>query len=249
MTIGSGSRVPILTETLERLLVEGHVETIARSIEAAVDPADFIDDPARCQAVVDFMNARLEFDAMSLRRIGKRYELVDASGHATVVGALTNALTPIDFDTVVKDLDRALENAERDPEDAVTSANAVVESVCRSIIIELGHELPAKRDVQSLFRAVRDELGLDPKGAFRPEIVDDVKQTLGGLASCVSGIGALRTHGGDAHGKERGRGRSINSRIARLAIHAASAVGLFLIETWQLKHPDRTLLERKPPSD
>ena len=52
--------------------------------------------------------------------------------------------------------------------------------------------------------------------------------------AATEGIGALRTHGGDAHGRERGH-RRIDPRIARLAIHAASTVALFLIETWERK--------------
>ena len=42
----------------------------------------------------------------------------------------------------------------------------------------------------------------------------------------------MRTHGGDAHGREKGF-RRIDPRIARLAINAASSLALFLIETWE----------------
>ena len=37
----------------------------------------------------------------------------------------------IDFDTVSRDLDRALASSQTDPEDAVTAACSTVESVCR----------------------------------------------------------------------------------------------------------------------
>jgi hypothetical protein len=50
----------------------------------------------------------------------------------------------------------------------------------------------------------------------------------------AKGIGSLRTHAGDAHGRERGYGR-IDARIARLAIHTSSTLALFLIETWETK--------------
>ncbi|WP_446686926.1 abortive infection family protein [Paracoccus niistensis] len=56
----------------------------------------------------------------------------------------------------------------------------------------------------------------------------------------MGGVGSLRTHGGDAHGRERGYAR-IDARIARLSIHAASTAALFLIETWQRKFPTRPL--------
>jgi hypothetical protein len=68
----------------------------------------------------------------------------------------------------------------------------------------------------------------------------NVRKILGGLATVVEGIGALRTHGGDAHGRERGYAR-MDTRIASLAINAASTVSLFLIETWQRKFPTRQL--------
>ncbi|MGA2094267.1 MAG: abortive infection family protein, partial [Sedimentisphaerales bacterium] len=42
----------------------------------------------------------------------------------------------------------------------------------------------------------------------------------------------LRTHCGDAHGHGKNINR-IDSRIAKLAIHSASTVALFFIETWQ----------------
>lgn len=116
-----------------------------------------------------------------------------------------------------------------------------LKAFCRSILIELGDSLPDKKDIKALFGAVRKPLGL---GADRPDldplIADDVRKILSGLATVVEGIGALRTHGGDAHGRERGYAR-LDRRIANLAIHAASTVALFLIETWQRKYPQRDL--------
>ena len=69
-----------------------------------------------------------------------------------------------------------------------------------------------------------DVLADDPEGAC----------ALSGLTTTAKGIGALRAHAGDAHGRERGCKR-IDGRIARLAIHGASTLALFLIETWELR--------------
>ncbi len=123
----------------------------------------------------------------------------------------------------------------------MTSACSVVESVCRSVLIELGLPLPQKKDIQGLYQAIREPLGLTPdKQGVPDEIANDVRTILGGLNSVVNGVGSLRTHGGDAHGRERGY-RRIDSRIARLAIHSASTASLFLVETWQKKFPSRQL--------
>ena len=64
------------------------------------------------------------------------------------------------------------------------------------------------------------------------EIEQDVRQVLGLPTTVAKGIGALRTHAGDAHGREKGFKR-IYARIARLAITAVSSIALFLIETWE----------------
>ena len=56
---------------------------------------------------------------------------------------------------------------QHDPEDALTAACSTVESVCRSILIELGEGLPDKKDIKALFGAVRKPLGL---GSDRPDL-------------------------------------------------------------------------------
>jgi Abortive infection C-terminus len=66
----------------------------------------------------------------------------------------------------------------------------------------------------------------------RTDVGPDIKQILGGLASVAGGIGALRTHAGDAYGRGKGTAR-VDARIARLAVHAAGTTSLFFFETWQ----------------
>jgi hypothetical protein len=96
--------------------------------------------------------------------------------------------------------------------------------------------------VQGLYKAVREPLGLSPgKEDVSPEIAGGVRAILGGFENAaVQGIGTLRTHAGDAYGRGRGF-RRLDSRIARLAIHAASGIALFVIETWQKKCPAKPL--------
>jgi hypothetical protein len=241
MSVGNGSRLPALIDALERANRGGDQTILRNIIERAVDPRDFLSDTDRLQAVVDYLNARLAYDGLELQRVGQQIRLGTPGRSSSVVDALVNAAAVIDFDSVNRDLERALASAENDPEDAVTSACSVVESVCRSVLIELGSPLPAKKDVQGLYQAVREPLGLTPdKTGVADDIANDVRTILGGLNSVVNGVGALRTHGGDAHGRERGY-RRIDPRIARLAIHSASTVSLFLVETWQKKFPARQL--------
>lgn len=157
------------------------------------------------------------------------------------VDALKRSAGVYDLDTVQRDLDRAEASVESDPEDAVTAACSTLESVCRSILIELDIPFPEKLDLKSLFKQLRDPLGLSAgQTDVSSEIAEDVRRILNGLGNVVEGIGALRTHAGDAHGRERGY-RRIDARIARLAVHGAATASLFLIETWQRKFPAKPL--------
>jgi hypothetical protein len=242
MSVGSGSRIPALISALENANAQGDQKVLREIIERTADPRDFLSQPEKLTNVIEYLNARLVYDGLQLQHHGGRVRLASAGKSPSVIDALTTAVATIDFDTVSRDLDRALASAETDPEDAATSACSIVESVCRSILIELGLPLPDKKDIQGLYKAVREPLGLSPgKEGVSGEIADDVRTILGGLNSAIQGIGALRTHGGDAHGRERGHRRVIDARIARLAIHSASAAALFLIETWQKNFPTKTL--------
>lgn len=237
-----GSRVPSLVTRLVDLNNGSEVEQVLpRIIEAAADPRDFIHEPERHIVVLDYLNKALRFDGFEVVQQGGRMRLVEAGKGVPVLAELAGLSEVIDFDTVSRDLDRALANSKTDPEDAVTAACSTIESVCRSILIELEHPLPSKKDVQGLYNAVKQPLGLSSdRTDVDPLIANDVRQILSGLTTVISGIGALRTHGGDAHGREKGHAR-IEERIARLAIHSASTAALFLIETWQRKFPARTL--------
>jgi hypothetical protein len=243
MSVGSGSRVPTLIDAIIRTASSGDTERLKTIIERAADPRDFVQEPEKLRRVLDYLNSYLVHDGYELQQQGSTSRLIKRGTSASVITALSATLATIDFDTVQRDLDRALASAEADPEDAVTAACSVIESVCRSVLGELGLPLPAQLDIQGLYKAVREPLGLSPgKEDVATEIAGDVRQILGGLNSAVQGIGALRTHAGDAHGRERGF-RRLDARIARLAIHAASGVALFIIETWQKKFPTKPLHE------
>lgn len=243
-----GSRVPSLVQCLIGINNgRDPGTTLTRIIEAAADPRDFIHEPERHTAVLDYLNRALRFDGFEVQQQGNRMRFMEAGKGVPVLAELAGLSGVIDFDTVTRDLERALASAGADPEDAVTAACSTVESVCRSILVELDEPMPAKKDVQGLYNAVKRPLGLSSdRPDIDPLIANDVRQILSGLATVIAGIGALRTHGGDAHGREKGYAR-IDARIARLSIHGASTAALFLIETWQRKFPARDLPKAADP--
>ena len=238
MRIGASSRVPATTEFLRRAAhhYDGNGDTyITRIIERVCDPRDYLADPEKATAVREHLNMTLAPDGLAVAIVGGRALLVERGGSGAIVEPFIKKVATLDFDTVQIEIARALPNLEDDPEDAVTAACSLIEAVCRSILVELRLPLPPKKDINGLIRAVQEPLGLSPgRSDLPPEIETDIRQTLSGLTSVVKGIGALRTHGGDAHGREKGF-RRIDARIARLALNAASSVALFLIESWERK--------------
>jgi hypothetical protein len=127
--------------------------------------------------------------------------------------------------------DRAYKSIESDPGSAVTAACAILESVCKCYLEEEGIALPKKQVLGTLWPEVANHLGLSPKNVAD----DDLKRILQGLYSIGDGIAALRTHEGSAHGQSDGKAYRLTPRHARLAVHAAHTMAMFVLETWDAR--------------
>jgi hypothetical protein len=132
-----------------------------------------------------------------------------------------------DLQAVEAEFNRAMENIDTSPREAVSAASNILESVCKVYIEDEGLEKPAKQDLKPVWAVVRKHLGFDPS------LVEDqdLQTILSGLIAMVEGIGSLRTHASSAHGTGR-KGYKIEPRHARLAIHSAHTVTLFILESW-----------------
>jgi hypothetical protein len=136
-----------------------------------------------------------------------------------------------DIIAINHEFERASKNVDADPREAVSAASNILESVCKVYIEDEKLGMPAKQDLQSVWTVVRKSLGFDPS-----QVEDqDLQQILTGMLSIVHGIGALRTHASSAHGSGRKRYK-LEPRHARLAIHAAHTMVLFVLESWQTKN-------------
>jgi len=133
-----------------------------------------------------------------------------------------------DIPAVKDEINRALKNVETDPPAAITAACATLESLFKTIIADEALDLPADQSVLPLWKVVQGCLNLDPAKATDPQL----KKMLGGLASVVHGIAELRSAVGSAHGRGPGA-NAIEPRHARLAIHSAHTVVVFVLESWK----------------
>ncbi|WP_373082931.1 abortive infection family protein [Zhongshania sp.] len=128
------------------------------------------------------------------------------------------------------EFNRALANVNSEPREAVSAACNILESIFKTYIADEGLPLPNKQDLQNVWKVVRGDLGFDPTLVQD----DDLKKILTGILSVVDGIGAFRTHASSAHGQGR-KLYNVKPRHARLAIHSAHTIALFVLETWDDK--------------
>jgi hypothetical protein len=143
-----------------------------------------------------------------------------------------------DSSAIEEEFTRALANVDTKPREAVSAASNILESICKTYIAEEGLEMPQKQDLKPVWTVVRKHLGFDP-GAIEDT---DLQTILSGMISVVDGIGALRTHASSAHGAGV-KVYKLEPRHARLAVHAAHTVALFILESWK-----RKTTIKKPPA-
>lgn len=187
---GGGSRLPKLRESLSRAIErENGFDLIRRCIESIADPRGYAGKPEKAAAVLDCINTSLRGDGYEVITANGRAALRKIGSSGAMVHELSEKSVTLDFDTVNHEVDRALKGVEDDPEDCVTAACALIESVCRSVLIELSLPLPPKKDLTGLVSAVQNALDLSPGRSGLPaEIETDVRQILGGLTTVAKGM-------------------------------------------------------------
>lgn len=184
----------------------------------------------------DFPSPTCTPDQEKIKKLFGRYELKYVQGgHITTsLGAPTKTLEEFirdrDAPSIEHEFERAMTNVDANPREAVSAASNILESLCKVYIVEEKLEMPAKQDLKPVWNTVRKHLGFDPS------VVEDqdLQTILTGLFAIVDGIGALRTHASSAHGAGK-KAYKLEARHARLAIHAAHTVVLFVLESWDKK--------------
>jgi hypothetical protein len=86
LRIGSGSRLPTVIEVLTGAN-QREPEAIVRVIEAVSDPRDFLDNPEKHAAVVEYLNKRLKFDGYELRANGNPSRAVKVGPGTSLLNA------------------------------------------------------------------------------------------------------------------------------------------------------------------
>ncbi len=155
---------------------------------------------------------------------------VISDGSSAPSKSLSDLIKGRDIPSIESEFNRALENVNSDPREAVSAACNILESIFKVYIADEKLPAPQKQDLQGVWKVVKSDLGFDTKLVQD----DDLKRVLSGILSIVDGIGAFRTHASSAHGQGR-KIYNLKPRHARLAIHSAHTIALFVLETWDEK--------------
>lgn len=193
--------------------------------------AEFMDadEPYRAYRLKEIERLEEGFskEGLAYRRGGQIYG-VSLSGPTR---SLADRLKGSSLKELEAEYQRAYATVESDPPAAVTAACSIMESLCKTILEEDGVDLPSKQTLAPLWSATTKHLGLSPG----EQIDDDIKRILQGLLSVADGVAALRTHAGSAHGRSsstKTKRYKLADRHARLAVHAAHTMALFVWDTW-----------------
>lgn len=210
---------------------EHPLTVLGRLIECYMELPD-IDDNSRSLFGIPTVDLKKEFKS-KLEAILSRCNLTYLSGGIISDGSsapsrsLGELIKGREIPSINAEFTRALANVNSEPREAVSAACNILESIFKIYIADEKLEMPQKQDLQNVWKVVRSDLGFDP-GALQD---DDLKKILSGVLSVVDGIGAFRTHASSAHGEGR-KVYNLKPRHARLAIHSAHTIALFVLETW-----------------
>jgi hypothetical protein len=204
---------------------------LGRLIESYMELPDLEDDTSSWFGTPT-VDAKQEFKA-KLDSILSRCNLtyltggIISDGSSAPSRSLAELIKGRDIPSIDAEFNRALANVNSEPREAVSAACNILESIFKTYIADEQLDMPQKQNLQNVWKVVRSDLGFDP-GALED---DDLTKILSGVLSVVDGIGAFRTHASSAHGQGR-KIYNLKPRHARLAIHSAHTIALFVLETW-----------------
>jgi len=176
------------------------------------------------QFMLDTYQSRREFFQREFEPLLTALERFASAPLDALVSAEAETLSSV---SVLAAWGKALERRSADPDGAITAARTLLESVCKTVLDDMGKTYGSSDDLPKLYRAVSKALKLAPADYTDEQL----RRILGGATTVVEGLGSLRNREGDAHGRGR-KGYKPSPRHAGLAVNLAGSVAVFLMQTW-----------------
>ncbi len=192
-------------------------------------------DPEEVDALLSIYNENLSADGWRIMErssiSGKPVFAASRSlvGYVPMIGSTKRFF---DGEYVTRQITRMETSVEKDPESAIGTAKDFLETICKSILEDLGREIPPKIGLSELVKMTRGEMNLLPENIPKEARGSDaIKRVLGSFGAVTNSIVDLRALYGSGHGKNA-QHKGLSSRHARLAVGAAVTAGVFLFETY-----------------
>ena len=158
-----------------------------------------------------------------------------ASGQHPSLEQLVETAQSFDSHSLRQQIDRIRSAIDEDPSLAIGTAKELLETTCKTILADIGHETDPNWDVTRLVKETRGKLRLVPEGiSDSAKGAEVVKRVLSNLGQIAQGVAELRNLYGTGHGRD-GRFKGLSSRHARLAVACSTALAAFLFETHEAR--------------
>jgi len=154
-------------------------------------------------------------------------------GASVPIDAAKEVAAKLDSDYISQQITRMEAAVANDPELAIGTSKEFVETICKTILEESGEKVADNANLLQLVKIVREKLELLPTEiSGRAKGADTIKRLISNLGAAAQGIAELRNLYGSGHGKPA-KVKGLKSRHARLAVGAASTLGVFFFETYK----------------
>ncbi|WKL47938.1 abortive infection family protein [Flavobacterium pectinovorum] len=173
----------------------------------------------------------------ALLKDGYKYEnyKLNPIGQATNFESLKSATNLLDKTHFQEHIDRINKSINDDPALAIGSTKELVESILKSILIELNIEIDKADDIPKLLKKVQKGLDIVPNDVDNSiKGAEIIKVLLNNLGSVVIKLTELRNLYGTGHGTDKKR-NGLSPRHARLAVGAGITLSTFLLDTFEYK--------------
>ena len=212
---------------------ETFLRFLAENLHPIVRP-----DSKDVQAVLSIFNKHLAMDGWELfaaNRISGRPLFAARRLCVTVAGiqSVKSVGAELNAEYINQQITRMETSIQSDPELAIGTAKELVETICKTILHEVGETLSGNETLPQLVKKVREKLALVPDNVpERAKGADCIKRLLSNLGTVAEGLAELRSLYGSGHGKHAGV-KGLEPRHAQLAVGAAITLSVFLFQTYQ----------------
>lgn len=178
------------------------------------------------------------FEIFSVEKISGKpvYKAKEVKNSNNIISRINNEIVDVlSSDYIAQKLQRMEKALDDDPNLALGTAKELIESICKTILVQRNKEPDKTWDLPKLVKETSKELKLTPKDIpTEAKAFETIKIILDSLAKVINGINELRNSYGTGHGKDA-KFKGLSSRHAKLATGAASTLAIFLLETHKLR--------------